>query len=133
MLRRQLLFFLWIGAVGFAVDAGTLSLLFSGFGLNLYISRIIAFILATLITWSLNRTYTFRTVGVPVAADRAREYGLYMSVQFIGGLINIGIFSACIFIQPGWRNFPILPLAIGSGVGMLWNFTGSRFWIFRKT
>lgn len=131
MIGRQLFNFIWIGSIGFAVDSSVLVLLHTNLLVNIYIARIIAFTLATLTTWALNRRYTFSNASVLAPRSGIQEYLRYVSVQTGGGLINIGVFSACIFFDPQLRNTPILPLAAGSFFGLIWNFVGTKIWAFR--
>ena len=133
MLKRQLLHFLWVGGIGFIVDGGILTLLSVHWGMNIYLARAISFVFATLATWWLNRTYAFRATAAREAKDRANEYARYIGVQLVGGLINFGAVSVCIFLEPGWRAIPLLPLAVGSAFGMIWNFAGAKLWTFRGT
>lgn len=133
MVNRQFLSFLWIGGLGFAVDGGALLLLSVHWTLNIYVARVIAFFAATYATWMLNRAYTFRdgTARDMRGQTKAMEYARYVSVQLVGGLINVSVFSICIFIEPDWRAVPLLPLAVGSACGLLWNYTGAKLWAFK--
>ncbi len=132
MLKRQFLHFLWVGGIGFLVDGSLLTLLSVYWGMNVYIARMISFFIATLVTWWLNRTYAFRATAAREAGGRTNEYMRYISVQIVGGLLNFGVFSWCLFLEPGWRAIPLLPLAAGSAVGLVWNFAGARLWTFRS-
>lgn len=130
---RQLERFVAVGIIGYVVDGGLLALITGVVGWNIYLSRLISFLAATLTTWWLNRRHTFG-MDVPVAGDtRTREYGRYIAVQIGGGLINLGIFLWLIYVEPRLRAVPLslLPVAIGSIAGMFWNYFGVRRWVFR--
>ena len=131
---RQLKRFTIVGIIGFVVDGGLLALITGVVGWNIYLSRLISFLAATLTTWWLNRRHTFG-MDAPAAGDtHAREYGRYIAVQIGGGLINLGVFLWLIYVEPRLRAVPLslLPVAIGSIAGMFWNYFGVRRWVFRS-
>jgi putative flippase GtrA len=128
---RELLAFGVVGTIGFAVDGGVLTILSQHFGVNLYASRGASFAVATLATWLLNRTLVFKAEAP--RGSKKREYARYLMSQIGGALVNLGVFSALISSFPSLRAIPILPLAAGSICGMVVNYTGSRFWVFKKT
>jgi putative flippase GtrA len=129
--RNQLLTFALIGGVGFAIDGGVLTLLATLYGANIYASRLVSFTVATLATWWLNRRHTFGLKSAAEIAAHAHEYARYVAVQVGGGLLNLAIFSWLIYLDPGLRSIPILPLAIGAAAGLVWNFIGARLWVYR--
>lgn len=131
-LRRQFLHFLWIGGIGFVVDGGVLTLLSVSWGMNIYIARVFSFFLATLATWWLNRTFAFNATATRIPGARANEYARHITVQIGGGIFNFAVFSWCIFVEPSWRAVPLLPLAVGSAFGLIWNFAGAKLWTFRE-
>lgn len=117
-----------IGIIGFTIDGGVLSILTLEFGVNIYAARAISFTMATLVTWYLNSTYTFKGV---TGAERAKgEYFRYLIVQIGGGLLNFLVFVFAIYIFDWLKLFPVIPLAIGAVFGMIFNYTLSRFWVF---
>ncbi|MGF6599995.1 putative flippase GtrA [Paraburkholderia sp. GAS448] len=129
---RKLLAFGCVGAIGFAVDAGVLSLLTQEFGLDVYLSRLISFPTAVCATWLLNRTWVFKHPH-RVVRNKRREYLSYFSIQSIGALLNFGIFSAALIIYPDLRAYPIIPLAFGAVAGLLFNYAGSHYWVFKHS
>lgn len=120
-----------VGAIGFVVDGGILTLLSQRFGVNIYLSRLFSFTSATITTWLLNRTLVFKAQALD-AQKKRREYGRYFVVQIGGALLNLGIFSALIKAVPSLETIPVVPLAVGAVFGMLFNYSGSRYWVFRK-
>lgn len=129
--RNQLLSFALIGGVGFAIDGGVLTVLTALYGVNIYASRLVSFLLATMATWWLNRKHTFGLESATEIAAHAHEYGRYIAVQVGGGLLNLAIFSGLIYLDSRLRSIPILPLAIGAVAGLVWNFFGARLWVYR--
>ena len=127
---RQLAGFALVGAVGFAVDGGVLSLLTHVLGLNVYLSRAFSFAAAATVTWLLNRTLVFRVNESP-NKERGREYGRYFAVQSVGALVNLGVYSGLVAGFPFLHSVPIIALAIGALFGLIVNYTGSKYWVFR--
>ena len=126
--NKEVIYFGIIGIIGFIVDAGFLLTLKGIIGL--YVAKVISFILAVITTWLLNRKLTFKKSPSGMAAGR--EVIRYFSVMLIGGAANYLAFycstKGSLFIY----NNPILGVAIGSIIGMLFNFTLSKMLIFRS-
>jgi putative flippase GtrA len=126
---RQLLTFTAIGGVGFIIDASVLTTLFQFFGLNLYISRMFSFGCASFATWLLNRTFTFAGLADKTRVKSA-EYFRYITVQIIGSLLNLAIFTLLISTHPELRQWPVFPLAVGAAFALIFNFTATRYWVY---
>ena len=69
--RRRLPGFAIVGAIGFLIDAGVLTLLMTRFGFDPYGARTISFTLAVTATWYMNRQWVFGRADVPMSK---REY-----------------------------------------------------------
>lgn len=130
-LSQQVTSFAIIGAAGFVVDGGILTYLSVGIGANIYVSRLISFTLASLTTWLLNRKYTFRRSCDFPGISRGREYSRYVIIQTCGALINLGIFTWLVAANPALKAIPLIPLAVGAGIALVFNFVGARMWVFR--
>lgn len=128
---KKLFAFGCVGGIGFAVDAGILSLLVNVGGANVYLSRCVSFATAVFVTWFLNRTWVFKQ-DAHIARDKRREYLSYFTVQSIGALLNLGVFSLLIATHPALQSYPVIPLAFGSAIAMFFNYMGSHFWVFRS-
>ena len=118
--------FCGVGAIGFLVDAGVLTLLVNGLGWDHYPGRSVSFALAVTTTWLLNRTWAFRRTQ-----DSRSEYARYFSVQCVGALINLGTYVAVIEVVPETASIPVVPLAIGAAPALLFNFLASQRFVFR--
>jgi putative flippase GtrA len=116
-----------VGAIGFAVDAAVLQLLVSLAGWSPFAARAVSFPAALTATFVLNRAWTFRALRM----SPVRAYGAYGVIQSIGALLNLFVFSICLLAVPALYERPIVALAIGSGVAMLFNFYASRLLVFR--
>jgi len=126
---RRILAFIVVGGLGFVTDALVLTLLVSVFDVNVYLARVLSFLPATLVTWLLNRSWAFRANAAPLDA-RQREYMKYFVVQTGGVLVNFAIFSLLVALLPALKQYPVIPLAVGSAFGLIVNYTGSRLWVF---
>jgi putative flippase GtrA len=126
---RKLPGFVVVGAIGFLIDAGILTLLMTGFELDHYSARAISFTVAVTFTWYMNRRWVFEK---STASMSGREYSSYIVVQVIGALINLSIFVAVIEIVPSLTNIPVIPLAVGAIAGLLFNFSASSRFVFSE-
>lgn len=122
---QQLARFTLVGGAGFVVDAGVLLLLTHVVSLDVYIARLLSWLVATTFAWWLNRTLTFKDRG----AALLRQWLKYVAATSGGGLINIGVSTA--FIAA--RMAPVAAIACGSLAGLLWNFLASRRFVFSRS
>lgn len=127
-LPRQGIAFLCVGTIGFLVDASVLTTLVGGLGLGHYGSRVVSFAAAVTVTWLLNRRYTFAAQ----ASDgrRRREFSRYLGVQVTGALINLGVYGALVAGYELAFRHPVLPLAAGSLMALIFTFTASKYFAF---
>lgn len=124
---RRLPGFALVGATGFLIDAGILTLLMTGFGFGHYGARAISFTVAVTATWYMNRRWVFDRIAVRMSG---REYTSYLLVQVIGAVINLSVFVAVIEFVPGLVRAPVIPLAIGAAVALLFNYSASSRFVF---
>jgi putative flippase GtrA len=129
-LLKQGAAFLLVGAIGFIVDGGLLTFLVQGLERDVYSSRAISFVCATLTTWQLNRAIVFRANGA-LRANPGIEYGRYFLVQIFGALANLSVFFFLVTQYEVLLRLPIVPLALGACFGLVVNYTGARFWVFQ--
>ena len=127
--RRRLPGFAIVGAVGFVIDATILTLLMSGAGLDPYSARAISFSAAVTTTWYLNRRWVFGHAEVPMTR---REYGSYVVVQVIGAAINLLVFVVAITWFDALRDVPVIPLAMGAALALVFNFAASSRFVFAR-
>jgi putative flippase GtrA len=117
-----------VGAIGFLTDAAILHVMVHGLRLDPFAGRLISFSLAVLVTWQLNRSFTFAVGG----RASAREALLYFGVQGAGGLANLAVYSAALLVAPRLREVLLVPLAFGSAAGLCLTYLGSKHFAFRK-
>jgi putative flippase GtrA len=133
--HRELLKFAVVGGTTFVIDNGIWYLL------KLTIledkpvtAKIIAIIVATIVSYVLNREWSFRTRG---GRERHHEAALFFLISGIGVALN----SAPLYISRYWLNLEephvsrfvqeIADFASGSIIGMLLAMF-FRFWAFRR-
>ena len=123
-----------VGVIGFGVDVAVLLVVLTGFGLEargetgLLVARVPSFLAAATVTWALNRAFTFR------AADTGRperQWAKFIAANSVGGLVNYGAYSLCVIQVALFAEHPELAVAIGSLAGMVFNFTASKYVVFR--
>ena len=124
---RRFMRFVMAGAVGFLIEAVVITWLAVGIGLNVFFARAISFSIAVTATWAINRNFAFAGLG---QRRKGREYSAYFLVQIAGAAINLGVFAAVIAGWPELAATPVLPLAIGALIALIFNFLASRMWVF---
>lgn len=116
-----------VGVVGFIVDSAVLYFGLYLLGLNLYSGRGLSYLVAASTTWALNRSYTF---SGSTRLGAGREWGLFLIVNSLGGFVNYGIYAALVSSIGFFTEFPVLAVAIGSVMGLVFNFSLSRTLVF---
>lgn len=127
---RQFIKFGVVGGTGTIVDLGFYNLLAIVFGYNIYIARLVSFILAATNNYILNRKWTFRSQDKKIAA----EFGKFFFIATIGLFMNLGIMR---LLQPWAMRFDSqllqknIPVLIAITVVLVWNFLANKFWVFK--
>jgi putative flippase GtrA len=119
---QRLYRFVIVGTIGFLVDASVLVMLVKFSDINVHFARLVSFLTAVTVTWIANRLFTF--------ADKksrylAGEWLRYVSVNTVGGLINLLVFSSLIVAYPAFERAPLIPLAVASLVAMFFNYAAA--------
>ena len=125
-----------VGTVGFIVDASVLQILVSWFDVGLLIGRIFSYLAAATIAWFLHRVYTFRD-RLSATDNHATSLRALLDQWFrfivtngIGAAVNYGIYAVLILSSELCRAYPVVAVAIGSLVAMVFNFVISRRFVF---
>ena len=119
---RRILLFAVVGGAGFLVDAGVLALLLHVSPLGPFSARIVAIAAAMLVTFWLNRTFTFGRSDRSLAVEGTRYGGVGISAA----LLNYAVYAVILLVFPA--VWPVLAVAVASVVAMVWSFLGySRF------
>jgi putative flippase GtrA len=127
--RQELWRFTLVGAAGFFVDAAALMLATGSFGLGLYSGRVFSYLCAATFTWICNRRFTFaERTGPPLV-----QWFRFLGANAIGGAVNYGVYAAIVTFSAVGAEWPVIGVAAGSVAGLVFNFTISKFWVFRRT
>lgn len=115
-----------VGAVGFVADAAALTFLVRLFALDPYLARLISIAFALMVTWLLNRHWTFQPSRRGMALEGAR----YGTVGLGSSLVNFLVYSAILLL------FPAVPalaaMVCASAAAMLLSFLGYSRLVFDR-
>lgn len=87
------------------------------------ISSAIGYALGTVLNYALNYRFTFQS-----NQSHREAAGKYFSVLGIGWCINTSLMT--LFVHH-WHWQPWPSQILTTGIGLMWNFSGSRLWAFR--
>jgi putative flippase GtrA len=119
--------FVLVGSIGFCVDALALEMLLE-IGLGPLIGQLYAASVAILVTFVLNRTYTFADTETPIL----RLFIAYLGTQCAGIGINYLTYTLLLTAAPPPICLPLVALAAASGVAMVLTYAGSRLFVFKS-
>jgi putative flippase GtrA len=121
-----------VGACGFLVDESVLAAMHYGVGLRYYISRAISIFCAMTFTWWGNRNLTFREHAA-VGNARFQEWLRFVIANAFGAGVNYGVSLLLTNFAPTPANNPFLATAAGVAVGLVFNFTLSKRFVFKTS
>lgn len=134
---KQIFRFGLVGGTGFLVDALILqTLLSSGLG-EPFTARIISIGIAALVTWRLNRAFTFKSEDDNQVAEgqtakgQAAEGARYGSIVAISSAINYLIYATLLLVFPNLT--PLWALATASVGAMFLSYLGFSRFVFLGT
>lgn len=119
---RQFLRFAAIGAVATAVHYAILIALVEGAGMDLLPSTSIGFIAGAVVSYTLNRRYTFET-----SQSFGRGLAMFIAVGFVG----LGLNGLIVSLLARAGLLYILAQMIATGLVLIWNFAAARLVVFR--
>ncbi|MEJ0028503.1 MAG: GtrA family protein [Rhizomicrobium sp.] len=132
LLRSRLLRFGAVGAAGFVVDESVLWIFHHLFGLDPYSARVVSIFCAASFTWWGNRNLTFAehaATGGFVAL--AREWFKFMLANGVGAVVNYATYTLLVAFAPAPLCYPVIATAASVFVGLIFNFTLSKRFVFR--
>lgn len=132
-MRRELLIFLAVGILAVLIDYAVYRLLLLAGIIGINLSKGMGFIAGMIFGYFANRAWTF--------SYKEKDIGNILRFILVYALslgLNIGINGIVLHLSEGWRigNVPIaiqLAFLIATGVSASFNFTGMKWFIFRKT
>jgi putative flippase GtrA len=115
--------FLGVGALGLLTDLGIFTII-AGHGFNLLLVRLLSLSCATVVTWRLNRAFTFDRSG----RHPAREAMRYAIVTATAQGTSYAVFATLVLTVLG--GLPQAALLIGAAVGAIVSYNGHRLFAF---
>lgn len=128
-MRRQFITFGIVGVIGLCFDVLILYLLNPFFGP--FISRAFSFLGAVIVTWALNRRFTFKCQTSNLAL--VNEFFSYFGLMVFGGVVNYACYAWFVVSSQYIYDHLYIGVGLGSLSGMLVNFLTSRFLLYRNT
>lgn len=127
MAIQQFMRFLVVGTLGFLTEALILTAMTHTILPSPFFARIPSFCIAVIVTWVLNSHFTFQNHN----KSAKQTFPRYISGNIVGLGINILTYTLAISLIPLCHEYPVLALACGSIAGLFFNFTASKFLIFK--
>ena len=114
---------------------GTSALIFEVFlifilfkiGIDPKFGRILSIPLAILLTWYLNRTFTFKNKS----SQKVKQYVKYCFVIMFGVSINYAVYLYCLDFFKTIEFSYVIAICFGSLSSMFFNFGFSKFHVFK--
>lgn len=94
--------------------------------------KIFSFIAANAHSFFWNKFWTFEQKGT---GEAKKEYAGFFIISVVGLLINSGSFSVVFALRPEGGSEAVwgtIGVAVGSFIGLFWNFVGYKFFVFKK-
>lgn len=136
VLIREGIKFLAVGGVGYVVDVGLFNLLrYAGGEGPLYgkplTAKVISAVIATLVTYTGNRLWTFRHRA---RSGVAREYAVFFLLNGVGLLIALSCLAISHYVLGLTSALAdnISANVVGLVLGTLFRFWSYRRWVFRE-
>jgi putative flippase GtrA len=122
--RLQFIRFAAVGLVGTAVQYACLGISVYLYGRSAaVIGSAVGYILGSIVNYILNYFFTFSsTQSHKEAASK------YFTVLTIGWFLNLGMMSLMV---DHWGWWVLISQMISTGIGLCWNFGGSKLWAFK--
>lgn len=118
-----------VGTAGFVVNEAALWVMLSIFHLDRYMAQIPAFFIAVTFTWWGNRELTFKEHAAQ--SSLLREWAKFVVANGLGAIANYALYVGLLRFGPSPLNVPYLALAAGTLLGLVFNFTMSKRFVFQ--
>ena len=117
--------FLGVGGFGLLTDLSIFSI-FVAYGFDPLLVRVLSLACATIVTWRLNRAFTFDRTGRHQGHEAAR----YVAVTATAQGTSYVVFAVLVLTALG--ALPQAALLIGAAVGALVSYNGHRLFAFAR-
>ena len=120
-LEYQILVFLFIGGLATTIDFVIYNYLFSFFSINA--SKLISMLSSSLFSYFMNKIFTF---------NKGKNYNSkYLLKYYIVFLINLLTNISVNYYICKWTSIKILAFILATLFGMIVNFIGQKFYVFK--
>ena len=126
--HKSAILFLIIGGVGFLVDLGAFNLFRLILECAYVLPRIGSICLAVLVTYYLNREFTFKTQKNSFLYSFPR----YVSSSAVMQGLNFFVYFSLIYMSAFFYQYPSVALGVGSVSVMVLSFLISKNWTFNE-
>lgn len=126
--KAEVFFFLVAGSAGFCTDVAIVWLL-TRHGIHALAAQAFAFSCAVVITWLINRRYTFRAHARP---DFFAEFIHYLGANIVGAIVTNGLYAVLVLNSTTFLARPELAVAVGAIAGLVFNFISMKWFVFRS-
>ena len=121
---RQFLHFAAVGACGTLVQYTMLEVGTGWLSMQAAWASAIGYVMGSVVNYLLNYFFTFES-----GKSHMEAASKYFTLLGIGLCINTAL-MALLADHLGWNIW--IAQMLTTGIGLVWNFTGSRFWAFRE-
>lgn len=122
----QLATYIAVGGCGFFVEAAVIASLQHFAHWGALACRSVSFPAAVVVTWWLNHRITFGSAGGWAELVR------YIGTQGMGLLTNLAAYTVVIAAYPEFNRQALVPLVIGSALGLVVNFVLAKWLVFSR-
>lgn len=122
---REFVKFGIVGALTTAINFTIYSVLVLA-GVYYLLAAVIAFVIATLNSYTFNRRWTFRA-----GEASRRQLMKFTSVQLLGLTLNL-IVLALLVEYGGFQDHKLMAQLLANSIVVASNFTGNKLWTFRR-
>ena len=118
-----------VGAIGFVVQLGVQNVLHSGFGVGALTAVVLAYIVATIVTFFGNRHWAFKHRK---GGGLGQETALFVALNVVGIFIQVGIVDLVVHgLGHGDRLSYNIATIFGIGIGTMFRLFTYRRFVFR--
>lgn len=126
---KEIISFAAVGTVGFVLDAAIIWALINYAAIPPIPAKLMAFPFAVTVTWFLNRNNTFKDRK---QSNYLKEWIKYIQINSVGAITNNVSFIIIVAKIDYFYQQPIIAVALGSIIGMIFNYLGSKFLVFNE-
>ena len=137
----QFIRFALIGFMNFFIDLAVLNalMLASGRSAGVYytVFKSISFLCAVIFSYFFNKHWAFKDKK---KTEQGKQFSQFLFVSIIGMIINVSTASIVVnaiaprisFLTLSGKLWGNLGAVGGAATGLVWNFIGYKFWVFKK-